>query len=164
MFSSGYFRLSVVIAAVMWRQFKTGEWADYAVSIVPTVLGLTLAGATILTAIGGDAFRERLAMLEGSEGQEAPILELLWSFIVAMMVQLIALVVALIFKAKPFDTAWLDCLGLRIEVAGWVNFAAGAFGSLLLIYGILLILGSAFTVRSLASVYVRDVRRETGDG
>ena len=127
---------------------------------IPTVLGLTLAAAAILTTIGGDAFRERLAQLEGSRGQEAPILELLSNFIVAMMIQLVALVMAIVFKAKPFDVAWLQLLSLRSEVADWVNFVAGALGSLLLIYGILLILGAAFTIRALAVVYVRDARRE----
>jgi hypothetical protein len=163
MLSSGYFRLSVILAAGLWRQYRTGEWADYAISIIPTVLGLTLAGAAILTTIGGDAFRERLALLKGSKGQEAPILELLSNFIVAMLVQIIALVAAILFKAKPFDADWLHMLGLRSEMAEWINVAAGGIGSLLLIYGILLILGAAFTVRALASVYVRDVRRESGE-
>lgn len=161
MASSGYFWVSVVLTAGLWRIFKTGEWADYALSIIPTVLGLTLAGAAILTTIGGDAFRERLALLEGSKGQEAPILELLSNFIVAMIVQLIALVMALVFNAKPFDASLLELIGLRPCLAEWVNTAVGALGSLLLVYGVLLILGAAFTVRALATVYVRDVRRET---
>ena len=161
--SSGYFWLSAIIAVTLWPVFESGEWADWAVDIIPTVLGLTLAGAAILTTIGGDSFRERLAQIKGSTGQEAPILELLSNFIFAMIIQLCALVFSLIFEAKPFRAAWLRCVGFDEEFGRWINFAAGAFGSLLLVYGIFLILGAAFTVRALASVYVRDARAELGD-
>ena len=156
--SSGYFRLSVFLAVGLWRLFGEGKWAEFTVGIIPVVLGLTLAGAAILTTIGGDAFRERLAQLEGSGGQEAPILELLSNFIFAMMVQLSALMFALLFQAKPFEASWLAIFGLDESVAEWVNFTAGAIGSVLLLYGILLILGAAFTVRALATVYVLDAR------
>jgi hypothetical protein len=158
--SSGYFRLSLLIAAGFWPLYGSGKWAEFTVGIIPVVLGLTLAGAAILTTIGGDAFRERLAQVQGTGGQEAPILELLSNFIFAMMVQLCALVFALLFQAKPFEASWLEVVDVDTAAAGWVNFVAGAFGSLLLIYGILLILGAAFTVRSLATVYVLDARAE----
>lgn len=158
LFSSGYFWLSLPISLGLWRGFEAGKWAELAVDVIPTILGLTLAGAAILTTIGGDAFRERLAQLQGSGGQEAPILELLSNFIFGMMIQLGALLVAIVYQAKPFDSSWLGCVGLRVEVGNWINIAVGAVGSLLLVYGILLILGAAFTVRALATVYVRDAR------
>jgi hypothetical protein len=140
--------------------FGAGKWAEFAVGIIPVVLGLTLAGAAILTTIGGDAFRARLAQIPGSSGQEAPILELLSNFIVAMIVQLCALIYALIFQAKPFETTWLRALGLPASAADWINIVAGGIGSVLLLYAILLILGAAFTVRGLATVYVLDARSE----
>jgi len=67
---------------------------------------------------------------------------------------------ALIFQAKPFDASWLKFLGFHESLAERINFAFGAIGSLLLVYGILLILGAAFTVRALATVYVLDARAE----
>jgi hypothetical protein len=70
------------------------------------------------------------------------------------------LIYALIFQAKPFDASWLKFLGFHESLAERINFAFGAIGSLLLVYGILLILGAAFTVRALATVYVLDARAE----
>ena len=161
--TSGYFWIATLITAGLWQGFETGTWADLTIDIIPTILGLTLAGAAILTTIGGDAFRERLAQLKGSKGQEAPILELLSNFIFAMMVQLGALLVSILYQAKPFKGSWLQCIGMNVQVGHWVNFAVGALGSLLLVYGILLILGAAFTVRALATVYVRDSRAESNE-
>jgi len=127
---------------------------------MPPVLGLTLAAAAILTSIGGDSFRERLAQLGRDRGDRAPIIERLSAFIFAMVVQIVSLLIAIVFKAKPFSADWLPRFGLRAEVADWVNFSVGAIGCLFLIYGILLILGAAFSIRAVAVVYVRDARRE----
>jgi hypothetical protein len=160
LFSSGYFRLALVLSACLWPLFGGGKWAEFAVGIIPVVLGLTLAGAAILTTIGGDAFRARLAQVPGSTGQEAPILELLSNFIVAMIVQLCALIYALIFQAKPFEAVWLKSFGMPASAADRINIVAGGIGSVLLVYAILLILGAAFTVRALATVYVLDARAE----
>lgn len=160
---SGYFWLALAITALFWRDFAKGNWAELAVDIIPTVLGLTLAAAAILTTIGGDDFRARLAQLNGAGVGSSPVLELLSNFIFAMIVQILALLAASIFQSKPFPISWLEGVGLDQGIAVYVNSVIGALGSLLLIYGILLILGAAFSIRALATVYVLDARREASN-
>jgi hypothetical protein len=77
-----------------------------------------------------------------------------------MMVQLTALLFALLFQAKPFEDSWLAFFRVDPAAANCIDLIAGGLGSLLLIYGILLILGAAFTVRALATVYVLDARAD----
>ena len=156
---SGYLRLAAVASLFLWPLFTKGEWADKAISIIPTLLGLTLAAAAILTTVGSDTFRERLGLVGAQRNEAAPIIRLLSNFSVALVVQTAALLYAVILSARPFPTKWLVARGAPDEVFWWINFVLGYIGSVLLIYSILLILGAAFSVRALTELYIREIRR-----
>jgi hypothetical protein len=157
-FGSSYLRSSILITALFWRPIWTGSWPDLTLQIIPSVMGFSIAAVAIVTVIGDDGFRRRMAAVSTLHETESDLVVTLASFVWFIVVQVTATLGALVFKAKPFPSTcsilsdWLAC-----SIADdSINAAMSAFGMLTLVYAILLIVASVMQTFHLFRLYVRN--------
>ena len=138
---SEYFYLSLCVAGLCWRMAWDGTWSDLARNILPTLSGFTIAAYAIFFAVLDERAREALRAPAEALDNRSPLLILASSISHAVVVQIAALILAIIFFAKPFPT--ILCAE---EWAIYTNIAYSSVGLFLTIYGVMLILASILSI------------------
>jgi hypothetical protein len=157
-FTSTYTWSAAFLTILMWRSALTGQWAQSALSIMPNVLGFSIAAVAVLTVIGDDQFRVRMARVHTFRDDESDLVVSLASFIWFISVQVSAIVLALVFSAKPFPSRCYmppqieQCRSMDAMTNGLVSFA----GTFLTVYALLLVIGSTFHTFHLFRLYIRN--------
>lgn len=156
--TSTYTLTALALTALMWRSAFSGQWAQSTLGIMPNVLGFSIAAVAVLTVIGDEQFRVRMAQVHTFRDDESDLVISLASFIWFIAVQVSSIVVALVFSAKPFPSrcqllpAVSNCdLTDRIT-----NDVISLTGTFLTIYAILLVIASTFHTFHLFRLYVRN--------
>jgi hypothetical protein len=138
---SEYFWLALLLTGLSWRLGMDEKWAEMARSILPTLAGFSIAAYALFFAVLDERAREALRAPAPELRNRSPLLILASSITHAVFVQVVALITAVVFPAKPFPT--LPCLS---DLSHWVNHVVSFTGLFLMLYGIILILAAVLSV------------------
>lgn len=133
---SPYFHFSLVltiIACPLWGTKHDPAWYELSLSALPNLLGFTLGGYAILLAFGDEQFRRMLSGRD-SDGSTSPFMGINSIFVHFILVQVIAIVVAI------FGCAWELKSGI-VALLGFFCFC----------YSILIAAAAAMTVLRVAN-------------
>lgn len=156
---SPYIHLSLVCLALTWNTWwaptcVTGggcaAWWDQNLSVLPNVLGFTLGGFAIFIGFGDEKFRALLAEDDG-----APVnayVALCATFVHFIVVQALALLVAVLAKAWWFYAPWMDGLRPALPI---LNGLGGAIGYGLFLYALCSVLAATMHIFRIAHMYAR---------
>lgn len=153
-FGSPLFLLSILIAAIGYNKWLTGDWFEVAQSLLPNLLGFSLGTYAILFSLMTGRLKAALKAVVNDNG--VPFLnEVNATFFHFIFVQVIALVWALLYDGTLLsDILTRTSLDENVaRVAFEVLAAAGGFvGYFLLLYSISLVVASALVIYRLASI------------
>ena len=156
--TSTYTWTAAMLSLLMWRSALSGQWAQYTLSIMPNVLGFSIAAVAVLTVIGDDQFRIRMAEVHTIREDESDLVVSLASFIWFIAIQVFAIITALAFASKPFPSR-CDLMPATINCDSVDKLANGAvafFGTFLMTYALLLVIASTFHTFHLFRLYIRN--------
>ena len=131
-------------------------WWDQSLSVLPNILGFTLGGFAIFIGFGDEKFRALLAEPEPQPEPTTKIelqtvyVELCATFVHFILIQIIALIVAVIAKAWWFYAAWMDPVR---EYLPWLNGIGGALGYGLFLYALMSVIAATMHVFRIAGLY-----------
>lgn len=134
-----YFRAAVALALVTSPGWMAKEWWDLPLTVLPNVLGFTIAGFAIFLSLGDEDFRRAIIGTDEGDSEPSPYLDVGISIFHFTVVQVIAIVVGAAAKMLngtvfviPSDalkdsapgSLWaLQCLvGWMIAIVGNVAF------------------------------------------
>lgn len=145
---SAYFWISVAVSGLCWRFVPDEAWSDLAKDILPQLAGFSVAAYALFFAVLDE--RSRKALREPAEqlGGRSPLLILASSISHAVIVQIIAVLFALIYSSKPFPTC-------EATFAATANNVFGAVGLFLLIYGVTLVLAAVLSIFKILEIEAR---------
>lgn len=97
LFSSSYFRFAWLFTFLIWPLWWSPNWWDLALSVLPNLLGFSLAGYAIFLAFGTEKFREFLS--SSKIGGASAFLRITTTFMHFVLVQIVAVLAALFCKS-----------------------------------------------------------------
>lgn len=149
---SFYLHAALVITLICFNAWMTTGWWDQVTSILPNVLGFTLGGFAIFISFGDEKFRKLLAEPDEHDA-DAPTayVQLCSTFVHFILVQIIALLCAIVAKALYFS--WEKAPDLFTAALPWLNGAAGFAGYAFFIYSLTSALAATMHVFRIASMY-----------
>jgi len=139
---SPYLHLSLLLTILMNRFWQVEAWWNTAISIMPSILGFTLAGFTIWLGFGDEKFRQLIAKRQKKSGNSA-YMGASAAFVHFIIVQLIALLAALWALATAYDLQDGNCLKPLMPYLSKVGHFIGFF---LFVYALLTILAATAVV------------------
>jgi hypothetical protein len=161
---SSYVRWSVVLSLFLWTDALSGSWAVNVADYLPPVLGFSFAALAIMTAIGDDEFRRLMAKVDTIQDGESDLTVVTANFSWFILVQIFAVVLSLIYSAKPFPYVISSiCRSEACELGpNLVNVSAGFIGNFLLVYSLLLIVAAISQMLTVFRLYLSSVRSDAG--
>lgn len=147
---SRFFWSAMLVTAICSKFFTAPKWWELALSVVPGLVGFSIAGVAIFVSLGSDALRSKIAGKIPGETVESPFMSFMAMFTHFIVIQLLALLVAFVAKAL-YDATPLASNPL----AGLVDDLRGPFwlfGGLCFTYAIFLCFALAVEIYRLASM------------
>jgi len=130
--SSPYFHAAIILS-LPGAWWAPGAWPEKVEAIVPSLLGLSLAGYAILLALGSGDFFEKIRKPKAN-GRPSTLEGISTAFLHFVIVQALALVMALLYpvlvEAAPALRGWMQDLGypwayvtlkLVLGFVGWLG-------------------------------------------
>lgn len=136
---SAYFWISLLVAGLCWRFVPNETWPDLAKDVLPQLAGFSVAAYALFFAVLDERTRNALRAPAEMLGGRSPLLILASSISHAVIVQIIAVLVSLVYSSKPFP--YCDAVS-----SYWVNMIFGSFGLFMLIYGVTLVLAAVLSI------------------
>jgi hypothetical protein len=124
-----------------WRVIVSGEWSEVAKSVLPNLTGFSIAAYALLFSVLDSEQRRALRQPSARIGGRSPLLVLASGITHAIIIQIAALIVAIIFWAKPFP--YMRCTRILGDI---VNTSFSSIGMFLTFYGIILIVAAALSL------------------
>lgn len=150
---SPYFHVAIVLTILLWHFWWTDAWWDVSIGILPNIIGFALGGYAIWLGFGDEKFRNLISEKD-TVACSSPYLEVSATFAHFIIVQLLALCVAVIAKGTYFplsDVPWL--FNLLKSLKSPPNFIHEiiapifyCFGFLLFIYAIMTAVAATLAV------------------
>lgn len=141
LFLSSYFYMAVAISLLSWRAVVFGTWVEITKSILPNLVGFSIAAYALLFSVLDRDQRQALRKPSAAIGGRSPLLVLASSITHAILIQILALLSAIVFWSEPFPyVSCADKLGL------WVNIITSSVGMFLTSYGIILVMAAALSL------------------
>ena len=97
---SPYVLIALALTIIMSGLWTKENWWDNPLSVLPNLVGFTLSGVAVLTGWSNNRFVSKL-MGRSKEGKEGPFVSVVATFTHFLLVQIIALLLALIAKSRP---------------------------------------------------------------
>lgn len=150
---SPYFHAAILLTLLLAHYWQNEPWWDVALGVLPNVIGFALGGYAIWLGFGDEEFR-RLISERPVEGEASPYMQVSAAFAHFVIVQLMALIGALIAKANSFDLTADHWLGqifvatglplnfIQLHVAPWF----WGFGFMLFVYGLMTAIAATLAV------------------
>jgi len=147
---SPYFHLSVVLTAMTADSWLYDRWWTTTISILPNLLGFTLGGFAIFLGFGDEKFKEIIAGNDPGESRHSsPYLSVSATFLHFVVVQVAALLWAIVASALHFDPP-----DSRVAFVGQLlGILGGALGYWLLLYSICVAVAAGFAIFRVAGWY-----------
>ncbi len=163
--SSPYVHLSILITAITFHYWHNHAWWVQAISILPNLLGFTLGGFAVFLGFGSDKFKELISGETATGKGSSPYLSISVTFLHFVLIQLIALLWAVIASAVHFNPpSWLGCF--INYILSQLEPIANALGYFLFIYSLTSAVAAALAVFRMASIfdaYVTNTRKNNSD-
>lgn len=156
---SPYLHLAVVLLALTFKVWveptcQAGGscvgWWDQSLSTLPNLLGFTLGGFAIFIGFSDEKFRQQLVDPGSDPTAPSDYLQLCATFVHFILVQVFALLFAIVAKAWWFYAEWMEPVR---DLLPWMNMAAGAVGYGLFLYAITSVLAATMHVFRIANMY-----------
>lgn len=142
--------------SIWWTPVSMGPgqwsaWWDQSLSVLPNLLGFTLGGFAIFIGFGDEKFRKLLAEPElmGTLPGNAYV-QLCAAFVHFIVVQVLALLAAVLGKAWWFYAGWMDPVRFALP---WLNALGGAIGYGLFLYALTSVMAATMHVFRIATLY-----------
>ncbi len=147
--TSPFLHVSILITILCYPLWFNQQWWENVISIMPNLLGFTLAGYAIWLAIGDGKFRE---ILSGStEEKTSPFMSLNYSFLHFIFIQILALIYAILVSGF---SAWGDFWPKEVVKI------TGLIGYLLFIYAIFSAFATVLAIVRYSRWYDGHIRRQ----
>ncbi|MDX9844463.1 MAG: hypothetical protein RBT42_11975 [Aquabacterium sp.] len=154
---SPYLHFAVLLLALTPRAWtgwgcdglECTQWWEQSISVLPNLLGFTLGGFAIFIGFGDEKFRALLAEDDEHSSVNAYV-ALCSTFVHFILIQALALIVAIVAKSWWFYTPLLD------SIRSWLPFlngVGGAFGYGLFLYAITSVLAATMHIFRIAKMY-----------
>ena len=145
--ASSYLWISIVIAALCWRRLDTKhatafseDWTEIVLSVSPALAGFSIATFALIFAIL-DQKKLRALAQEIDGKSSSPLLIIGSSLFHAFLMQVSSIVFAIVYSSRPIPNFGASDQALRI-----VNSLFSAFGFVIFVYGIMLVVASILTI------------------
>lgn len=141
---------------VWWAPVTTGQgqwsaWWDQSLSVLPNLLGFTLGGFAIFIGFGDEKFRKLLAEpVPEATLASNDYVQLCATFVHFIVVQVLALLTAVLGKAWWYYAEWMEPLR---ESLPWLNAIGGAVGYGLFLYALTSVMAATMHVFRIATMY-----------
>lgn len=149
-FSSRYFYAALLISGLGYWYFQQPKWWDLVTSVVPGLVGFAIAGVAIFISLGSDALRSIIAGKEPGSSKPSPFIAFMAMFTHFIVVQLAALVFALV--AKFFYETSNPPVSSLVQVGVHLKSGFWWFRGLLFCYAVMLCLSLAVEIFRLATM------------
>ena len=148
---SPYLHLAALLLAATYATWSQKDWWDQVISVMPNLLGFTLGGFAMFLGFGDEKFRSLLAEPDEDKPEEPSLyVSLCATFVHFILIQLLALLCALLAKSWWFFFPWPESIRL---VLPWLNLLGGALGYGLFLYAVTSVLAATMHVFRIATWY-----------
>ena len=147
---SPYLYVALLIAPLCWGTWSAPNWWDTVISVLPNLLGFTLGGFAIFVSFGDARFIASLAAEEEDPAQPTVYRELCATFVHFILVQVAALILAIVTKGMWFHASLPDYIAKAIPIA---NMAWGAFCYGVFLYALTSVVAIALHVFRISTMY-----------
>lgn len=167
--SSPFLHFSAFLTLASVGAWVSKDWWNTGMSVIPGLLGFSVATFAVFVAIGDEKFRATLA--SGGEKPAGALLGIYSSFLVLIGVQVVALLYSMFASSRPL-TFVVSALGaevgtLPLYVQRILSIAALTFrfiGWLLIVYSIVAIVPMSLSVFRMAKLYLGHLLKFGGKG
>lgn len=148
--------LLILTAPTWWSPSNLGggqwsAWWDQSFSVLPNLLGFTLGGFAIFLGFGDEKFRQLLAEPDPNEHiSENAYVGLCSTFVHFILVQLLALIAAVLAKSWWFYSDWVEPIRCALPA---MNALGGAIGYGLFLYALTSVMAATMHVFRIAKLY-----------
>jgi hypothetical protein len=153
--TSSYLKLAVFLTILSYGYIPEARWTKLAQSIFPNLIGFSIAAIAIITVIGDDGFRKKMAKISTINRQGSDMVSIMASFIWFIWIQMTALIISIIIEARSFDACDMFSISYCKEINSSLNLIFSSVGLLIFFYGITLVLSSAFLTFDAFRLYIR---------
>lgn len=105
---SPYLHIAIILSVVMWPIWTQSNWWDLVISILPSVVGFSLGGYAIFTAFGNEDFKYAISGIDDKNKKEkqqySPFIQANASFLHFIIIQLVALIFAVLAQARIYNS------------------------------------------------------------
>lgn len=147
---SPYFWAAGAMTALCAGFFAQAGWWDLAIAVVPGLVGFSIAGIAIFISLGSDKLREVIAGREEGSAEPSPFMLFMSMFTHFIVVQLIALLVALtskmLYGAAALDPNPFEGLAEVLRLPFWI------LGGFALTYAVFLSISLATEIFRIARI------------
>ena len=157
---SPYLHISLALLAITFHYWMFGKWWEQPLSIIPNLLGFSLAGLSVFVGFSEKEFQSLLATT-GKDGKVSMLLGVCSKYIHFIVVQVLSLLAAIIGKSLDFSYSWPA--GLAAAVGGGTILYSG-IGYLLFLYAIASMLAAAMSLFRVISWYQAYHEKSQGKG
>ena len=153
---SPYMHISFVITLFSYGIWLENSWVEIPISVLPNVIGFSLGGYAIWLALGDDKFRISISG-KTKLGDDSPFMKVNAAFIHFIVLQILALLFALISKAEPLNNSplalqlwFLDLTPWMLEFYLGLTYIANFIGYFIFTYAILSALAATMAIYRVA--------------
>jgi hypothetical protein len=147
---SPYLHAALVLLGLTFNTWVNPNWWEQSLSVLPNLLGFTLGGFAIFIGFGDEKFRALLAEPEVDHNTPTIYVSLCSTFVHFILVQVLALIYAVVAKSWWFYTPLLD---FARPWLAYFNGVAGAIGYGLFLYAVTSVVAATMHVLRIASMY-----------
>ncbi len=143
--NSKYLKVAIVITILCWRLWTQPGYWELPISIMPNIIGFTLAGFAILLAFGDTKFFSLISFKENDE--HSPFFKFATTFIIFIITQTTALLYAIIMKSWFDNPIMIYNIGLTTgSILRVIQILLQGFGFIVFIYSMFLVIAAAVEV------------------
>lgn len=158
LFSSTYFVVALLVTALHFGAWLHVGWWDTVIAVTPTILGFTLAGLAVF--LGMDSgFSKFIA--EPGKTKYSPFMALVAAFVHFIVVQAVALLVAMTIKSLQVRLDGMP--DLYYEIIWYGNRVFWFFGYFLYVYSLIQIFSATFAIFRASRWYESYVSQNKSD-
>lgn len=150
LFTSRYLYTALLLTPFCWGSWSEPHWWNTVIEVLPSLLGFTLGGFAIFVGFGNERFRESLADTDDDPDVPSVYIELCATFAHFIVVQILALLVAIVSKGMWFEA---PLPRLILDVLPTLNVAWGAVAYAIFLYALTSVIAIGFHIFRLAGMF-----------
>ena len=154
---SSYIRLSAILTIVCFQIAISEKWTEISLSVLPSMLGFSIAAIAIVTVIGDDGFRKSLSKVSTISDKFSDLESLMASFVWFIIVQVSTVIYSVAFSSKPYDFCKINNNESCRDYNVTANMIMSYIGTFFTIYSILLVISSTILMFQLFRLYIRNI-------